>query len=125
MCRTNYLTYLKSQKEVTYKKYLYAYRGLINAKWVANHHSLPPIAFKDALQGMAKVVPEKILQKLQVIIELKSTGKEKDIIKNIPLMDEYIEKFLSDDYGNILKRKKVNLNRIDREVQKIILTSSL
>ncbi len=125
MCRTNYLTYLKPKKEVTYKKYLYAYRGLINAKWVANHHSLPPIAFKDALRGMAKIVPKEILQKLQVVIKLKSAGKEKDIIKNIPLMDEYIEKFLGDGDENISKREKVGLKRIDQEIQRIILASAL
>src|SRR3989338_3700391 len=34
MCRQNYVKYLKSGNEVTYKKYLYAMRGLVNSKHV-------------------------------------------------------------------------------------------
>ena len=49
MCKNNYLKYLKSGASLTYKKYLYTFRGLVNAKWVAHKKSLPPIIFTGAL----------------------------------------------------------------------------
>ena len=61
MCRNNYLKYLKSGDLVTYKKYLYAYRGLVNAKWVAHKRSIPPINFVDALKEMKGILPESIM----------------------------------------------------------------
>lgn len=40
------------------------------------------------------IVPENILKQLKEIIKLKKQGKEKDIIKNIVKIDQYIESFL-------------------------------
>ena len=80
MCKSNYLKYLKSGNLITYKKYLYAYRGLINAKWVVHKKSVPPIIFTDALKGIKKILSKEILEKLNEIIKLKSKGREKDII---------------------------------------------
>jgi hypothetical protein len=36
LCRNTFVKYIQSKNKVTYKKYLYAFRGLINAKWVAH-----------------------------------------------------------------------------------------
>src|SRR3989338_5501886 len=94
MCKNNYLKYLKSGDTVTHKKYLYAYRGSINAKWVVHKRTVPPIIFSDALKAMKNKIPESILKKVENIIELKAHGKEKDIIQNIVEMDNYIEDFL-------------------------------
>ncbi len=80
MCRMNYLKYLKSGNLVTYKKYLYAYRGLVNAKWVVTKKTVPPIIFLDALKEMKDILPSDVLKKLNEIIHLKAQGKEKDII---------------------------------------------
>ena len=68
MCRTNYLKYLKSRGEVTYKKYLYSYRGLVNAKWVVFKQSIPPIILTDALKEMKGRLPSHVIEKLYRII---------------------------------------------------------
>ena len=81
MCKNNYLKYLKQGSLVTYKKYLYAYRGLINAKWVVHKRSVPPIIFSDALKSIKDVIPSHIIDRLNSIIRLKSHGKEKEIIQ--------------------------------------------
>ncbi|MDP2667173.1 MAG: nucleotidyltransferase domain-containing protein, partial [Nitrosopumilaceae archaeon] len=69
MCKQNYVKYLKSGNLVTYKKYLYAYRGLVNAKWIVHKNSPPPIAFPDALQSMNEHIPESILNLIKEIIQ--------------------------------------------------------
>ena len=121
MCRTNYLKYLKSGSQVTYKKYLYAYRGLVNAKWVANKKILPPIKFGDAIKKMNCTMPHSILNKLNEIIRLKSQGKEKDIVQNIVVMDSYIEQFLKDDAEAPKEKPHSTLIDLNNELQKIVL----
>lgn len=121
MCKQNYDKYLKTRTQVTYKKYLYAYRGLVNAKWVVYKDTIPPIIFAEALAGMKNIIPEKILNKLYEIIRLKSSGKEKDIIPNIDVMDSYIENFLKDEKEAPKNEKKANLNILDNEIKKILL----
>ena len=121
MCRNNYIKYLKSGNLVTYKKYLYAYRGLINAKWVAYKKTIPPMIFAEALKWMKGVIPRPILIKLMEIIELKSSGKEKDILQNIVEMDDYIEGFLKDDSEAPSEKTHVTLNKLNEELRRIVL----
>ena len=121
MCRNNYLKYIKSGNLLTYKKYLYAYRGLINAKWVAHKNSVPPIIFREALNEMKDLIPEVILNKLNDIIDLKSTGKEKDIVQNVVEMDNYIENFLKDDSEAPTEKTHATLNDLNEELRKIVL----
>ncbi|MEK6884988.1 MAG: nucleotidyltransferase domain-containing protein, partial [Nanoarchaeota archaeon] len=56
MCRQNYLKYLKSGSEVTYKKYLYAMRGLLNAKWVVSHKSVPKIDLTETINLIDPII---------------------------------------------------------------------
>jgi predicted nucleotidyltransferase len=121
MCRNNYLKYLKSGDLVTYKKYLYAYRGLVNAKWVVHKGTVPPIVFGDALAEMKGVLPDNVLNKLHEIIRLKAEGKEKDIIQNIVVMDNYIEEFLKDDSEAPKEKSHATLHELNEELRKIVL----
>jgi len=121
MCRNNYLNYLKSGSLVTYKKYLYAYRGLINAKWVVHKNGLPPIVFSEALNAMRNIIPNSIIEKLFEIIDLKLQGKEKDIIQNISEMDNYIEVFLKDDSEASFEKSHATLNELNEELARIVL----
>jgi predicted nucleotidyltransferase len=121
MCRMNYLKYLKSGNLVTYKKYLYAYRGLVNAKWVAHKQSIPPIIFTDALEQMKGIIPDDVLKRLSEIIGLKAEGKEKDIIQNIKVMDSYIEEFLKNDDEAPKEKSHATLNELNEELRKILL----
>jgi len=120
MCNSNYQKYLKSRNLVTYKKYLYSYRGLVNAKWVIHKKTVPPIIFSEALKGMKKIIPENIIDKITFMIKAKSSGKEKDRIDNIFEMDEYIEAFIKQDQEPDYNPKP-NLKILDDELRKIVL----
>ena len=125
MCRQNYLKYLKSGNEVTYKKYLYAMRGLVNAKWVTNTNTLPPIDFEWTLNEIVTHYPEPfipptIIVKILEIIDLKKQQKEKDIIQNETRLDNYIELFLLDDSDCPTIKPKATITLLNQEVKKIV-----
>lgn len=121
MCRNNYLKYLKSGNQVTYKKYLYAYRGLVNAKFVLAHDSVPPIVFDDALRLVADVLPDHIIERLRDIIAKKADGQEQDIVDNIPSMDRYIEQFLKDEDEAPNRKSHATLTDLNAELRRIVL----
>jgi len=120
MCKQNYLKYLKSGNLVTYKKYLYAMRGLINARYVANFKVLPPINFIQTLETLDKLLPLYVVERLKQIVELKKEGKEKDIIENETKIDNYIEEFLKDDSEAPKEKKLSTQTELNQEVQKIL-----
>ncbi|MBT7296066.1 hypothetical protein HN836_00250, partial [Candidatus Woesearchaeota archaeon] len=113
LCKKNYLGYLKSNKMRTHKKYLYTYRGLINALWVKEKNSIPPIKFVKAIDGVKDYLPKLIINKLKEIIKLKSQGKEKDLVdKSFPL-DQFAEQFLKKEYKFEKKDSEVLKNNLD------------
>ena len=121
MCRNNYLKYLKSGELVTHKKYLYAFRGLVNAEWVVHKNTVPPVVFREAVRGLHKELPSVIVQKLELMIAVKAQGKEKDVIRNIPAMDSFIENFLKDDSDAPLAKHHATLTELNKEIQKIVM----
>ena len=81
LCKKNYEKYLKSGALVTYKKYLYALRGLVNAKWVLQKESIPPIRFRDAVDKID--LPDYMKNKINDIVKTKAKGNEKDKIDEL------------------------------------------
>ena len=121
MCRNNYLKYLKSGSDVTYKRYLYAFRGLLNAKWVAHIGALPPLSFLQALNDGESLLDKRVLNKIREIIELKTQGREKDIVQNIVNFDECIESFLKDDSETPKEKSHTTLTKLNEELRKIVI----
>ncbi len=130
MCKQNYLKYLKSGNVVTYKKYLYAMRGLVNAKYITWNIGLPSIDFDETLKTILRmqlsghykeIVSSSIIKQLWKIIELKKDCREKQIVKNIVKIDSYIEDFLKDD-TEAPENKRLNTDReLDKFIQKQLL----
>ena len=121
MCKQNYEKYLASKQMVTYKKYLYAMRGLVNAKFVEKTGKLPPISFPVCMEKCKGkgIISDEILAELKDTIRKKKSGKEKDIIKNIVKYDTFIEKFLRETKTE-LKGKSPDQKMIDKELRKIV-----
>ena len=123
MCKQNYLKYLKSGDMVTYKKYLYAMRGLMNAKWVEDFQKIPPIKFPEVINGFWETVPQDIILKLTDIVRLKRCGKEKDIIQNISRIDNYIESFLKEPIGFENQKTHVTTRDLNQFIVETIIGS--
>jgi len=120
MCKQNYLKYLKSGKTVTYKKYLYAMRGLVNAKFVAQHNTLPDIDFTKTLEKTEEILLKNVKDKLKRIIELKKDSREKTIVLKISKIDDYIESFLKNDDDCPKTKRPTSLNNLNSELRKIL-----
>lgn len=116
MCKNNYIKYIKGTP-TTYKRYLYAMRGLINAKYVIEHEDIPPINFNEAISALQDTILPSIIEKLTLIIQLKKHGKEKDIIEHIPRLDEAIETFLKTD-DELPQQTRID---IDQQLDKYII----
>jgi len=117
MCKNNYLTYLKSEKLMTYKKYLYAMRGLVNAKYVQQFLEVPPIKFEEAVKKVT--LPFDVKEKLREIIDLKKQGIENDRISQIHLFERYIEDFL-EEHVEIQNKKFSKTKELQEKVYEIL-----
>ncbi|MGD2250714.1 MAG: nucleotidyltransferase domain-containing protein [Candidatus Methanofastidiosia archaeon] len=122
MCRNNYEKFILSKKHITYKKYLYALRGLINAKWVVYNQSIPPFIFEDVLKEMKEILPEYITDIVYKIIQKKKKGKEKEHITNIEIVDKFIEHFLQNDKESPQEKSYPSIDVLNKEIQRIILS---
>lgn len=103
--QNNYKEFIVKEKMITYKKYLYSMRGLLNAKYVQLFDKLPLVNFRKTVDELKSFIPEHIYRKLLEIIEIKSEGLEKDAIVRIPEIDEYFNEELQNTYDNFVKRK--------------------
>ena len=107
---------MENDKLRTYKKYLYAMRGLLNAKYVYEFDKVPPLKMRDTVAEFSKSLPENIISKLNEIIDIKSQGLEKDTVLNIPIFDEFFQKELAKNYSSFNKRE-IDRPLFDRYLQ--------
>ncbi|MFH1440035.1 MAG: hypothetical protein ABIG89_05690 [Candidatus Woesearchaeota archaeon] len=70
---------------------------------------------------MKGIIPITILNKLNEIIDMKSQGKEKDIVQNIVVMDNYIEEFLKDNSEAPTEKSHTTLAVLNEELRRIVL----
>lgn len=118
MCKQNYLKYLKTCENMTYKKYLYAMRGLINAKWVTQFKTTPPINFNKTLD-LINHLPDEVINKLREIIELKKEGLEEVKVSKIHLFESFIESFLKEE-DTLEQRKIIDYSEIQNYIFEIM-----
>ncbi len=125
MCKQNYYKYLNSKRLVTYKKYLYCMRGLVNSLWVKHTEELPPINFNDTLkifesEYMKQFFDSYMNEKLQRIIALKKKGKEEDIIQNIVKLDRCIGNFLKTENWEHKETKELKTEKLDKYIVSVV-----
>ena len=87
MARHNYNTYLTGD-EVKIKKYFYALRPVLAAKWIADYDSVPPMLFDDLVKAglqddLAPVVAD--------LLRVKKETSELGTGPKIPELDRYIQ----------------------------------
>jgi predicted nucleotidyltransferase len=117
LSRQNYEKYITSGLHVSFKKYLYVYRGLINAKYVQQKGTVPPIELLAALKEID--VPKRVRQKIHSIIEIKKSGRELGKVNRVAYLDAYVEKFMREVPG--VHARKSNVTLLDTELKRILL----
>ena len=103
--RKNYREFIQQGKAVTYKKYLYSMRGLLNAKYVYEFDKIPPLDFRQTVLETKNIIPKNVYKKIQEVIEIKSQGQERDTILRIVEFDEFFNTELKKEYNNFNSRK--------------------
>lgn len=102
--KSSYKLDINDKKEITYKRYLYAMRGLINAEYVLKFDKIPPLLMRETVKAMQNDMPVEVVTKLNEVIDIKSKGLEKETVLRIPVFDEYFAQTLNKNYENIGKR---------------------
>lgn len=116
LCKNNYLLFLKSESNSKLKKLLYAYRGLVNAKWVFEQKTVPPISLQPTIEALS--LPTEISIRIKKLIELKRQSNENGAV--LPEKDIYIETFMNETIQPE-ERHKPQLGKLDEELRRILL----
>jgi len=74
MARGQFRDYIDGRTEVSSKKYLYALRPILCLNWIVQQETPPPTAVSEMTALL--VLPERILESLNAIIERKMRGDE-------------------------------------------------
>lgn len=92
MTKHTYLGHLQSEK-VKIKKYFYAIRPLLCAKWIIERRTYPPIQFKDLLELVSG--NRAFQENIEGLLERKKLAQESEEITPIPFFQEFIETEMS------------------------------
>lgn len=118
--RHNYLEFIQQAKAITYKKYLYSMRGLLNALYVYEFDKIPPLDLRQTVKELENIIPPDIYKKIQEVIEIKSQGLERDVILRIPQFDAYFNIELQKEFSNFNPRKP-DVEVFNNYLQKLII----
>lgn len=92
LCKQNYLKYLKTRKEPTVKRYLYACRGWL-AGMIALKGKLPPINVVELVEKAP--IKEVQRRKLRALLKAKKSGSEHMLAGELPEFDEWLADFIN------------------------------
>ena len=87
---SNYREYL-TDENVKVKKYFYALRPILAAKWILDKKTAPPMLFEDLMEAELE---EELKTELDRLLELKKTLPEMGMSPKIEVIDSYIQKTL-------------------------------
>lgn len=88
MAKKTYQTHLQDET-VRYKKYFYALRPLLAARWVDAGLGMPPMRFADLVERL--VTDEAMLAEINALLELKMAAGEGKYGPRRPAIHEFIE----------------------------------
>lgn len=87
MASNNFREYLKDEK-VKIKKYFYALRPVLAARWIEKFNEFPPLEFSTLLEAL---VPEgELKNEIQVLLERKKAGDELDLEPKIQVINDFL-----------------------------------
>jgi len=120
ICKKHYNRYLKENKKVTYKMYLYMLRGVLNALYVYKKDLIPPLDFTKTIEILKDDIPADVYEKVKEIIKIKSSGLEKDAIERIKILDAFLEEYVNKTFDDVPVRE-LDINVFNKYLQDEIL----
>ena len=79
-------------------------RGILNAEYVEKRGKIPPLDFRQTVTESQDSLSEDVYKKLLEVIEIKSSGKEKDTVDNIKEFDDFFAQKAGKPYRGIIRR---------------------
>lgn len=114
----NYEKYIASDKDVTYKRYLYAFRGIFNAMYILVRECLPTFDFEEDVRNAHFIGQEFRTIVLDILIPKKRIGAGKIQVNRIARLDQYLE-YLFDTYD--ISKDEVRPINIPYNLNRLIL----
>ncbi len=109
MAKTNYRGYLR-QPSVPLKKYFYALRPLLAARWIAKTGAAAPIEFEKLL-SLIEQEPT-VLSEVSALLEKKRSTPELGLAAAVPLLNAFIERELDENILD-MPQKSQHQNSVD------------
>lgn len=97
-----------NQKGVPMKKFLYYLRGVLACKWIEEKKTMPPIPFFELVEEM--VDDNEIKSKIHHLVQIKSSGKEYDILTVDDTLVKYASK-LAEYYNSMVGSFRPDINK--------------
>ncbi|MBQ6388452.1 MAG: nucleotidyltransferase domain-containing protein [Mogibacterium sp.] len=119
MAHHNYRTYLVDDK-VRIKKYFYALRPVLAARWVADNGTAPPMLFDDLVR--VELRPD-LLPVVEELVRVKKQTSELGIGPKIPELDAYIREQmdLMQTAADRAENRKNDWNRLEEFFREAVL----
>ena len=104
---------------VRYKKYFYALRPLLAARYIETYHTAPPVLFDDLLK---KELPEDLRQAIDELLEIKKKTTEGEENPHMPVIRDFImveterQKEIADNLADDHNKDWMVLNKLFAEI---------
>jgi predicted nucleotidyltransferase len=89
MAQGNFREYLRGE-QVRIKKYFYVLRPVLACKWIENRNTMPPMEFEKLVE--TEVQDRRLADEINNLLQRKKGGEELDIERQIPLMNDFLER---------------------------------
>lgn len=119
LCKKHYNRYISENKKVTHKMYLYMMRGLLNALYVYVNDKIPPLDFTKTVEVLKTEISTEVYETMKEIIRIKSSGLEKDTIKRIDVLDDFIQKYMNKEFE--VTERHLDIQKLNDFMQNEIL----
>lgn len=92
LAKNTFLTFLSQQEKVSCKKYFYALRPLLAARYIDNCREPPPVEFAEL---MKQDLPVELRTSIEELLDIKLKTGEKEKIPAVPVVSRFIENELN------------------------------
>ena len=118
--------YLGAKNELNAKKYIHVMQLILNAEYVLKFKKLPNSSVIKNLKELEKEIPNEIVEKINELIQMKKSGKGKDITNEINVLDKYyletFERFQNLHLDKkIREEKNMDIDYLNKYMQKLII----
>lgn len=118
LCRNTFDNHLQSEK-IKLKKYFYAFRPLLAARWIVKYNACPPMDF-ETLRTMVDDI--EIDQRIELLLKQKAGVAESFLMSSDPFLQSYIKQQIgeTETYAKQLESRDMPVDPLNMLFQKTV-----